>query len=625
MSDAVPGYAGKILRVDLTSGTVSAQSLDEATLRAHIGGTGLGARFLYDEVPTDTDWSDPENRLSLATGPLAGTQVPGSGTFSIVTRGAMTNGATATQANGFFGAYMRSAGFDGILVHGKARASVYLHVHDGTAEIKDASSLAGKDTTDTEATLKGQLESPGQRVSVFSIGPAGEHLVRYACLVGDRGHVAAHNGAGAVMGSKNLKAVAISRGKHEIVPSDRTKFNELARLMRDRLLNDPRYGGDVVKWGTLNLFSRAASAGTVLTRNYTTNVYDPTIFAKYTGEYIRGNYSPKLHPCWACPLHHCHELRIPDGPHAGTIVDEPEYEGLTAWGSQIGLSDLDETLLLDDLNDRLGMDHNEASWVVGLIIECYEKGLITRNDTDGLEMTWGNYEAVRAMLEKMARREGVGDMLAEGAMRVARRIGKGAESFAVHTMKSNTPRSHDHRMNWREQFDTSVSNTSTLESGWQTPQPHLADYGASPISDPLSPMEVSTFVARAKPGLPFEDSLGTCTFCTKTVISTLAETVAAATGWDFTTAEALNAGRRTINLLRVFNLKNGIPGDLDRPSPRYGSTPVDGKLQGKGSGPYWDDMLKNYYQIMGWDTASGKPLPETLTALGLGYTIKDIW
>ncbi len=560
MSDRLPGYAGKILRVDLTNRSVTTQSLDEAILRAHIGGTGLGARFLYDEVPTGTDWTDPQNRLSLATGPLAGTQVPGSGTFSVVTRGAMTNGATATQANGFFGAYMRSAGFDGILIHGKATGLVYLHVHDGTAEIKDGSRLAGKDTTDTEATLKGELETPGQRASVFSIGPAGEHLVRYACLVGDRGHVAAHNGAGAVMGSKNLKAVAISRGKHEITPKDRTKFNELAKLMRDRLLNDPRYGGDVAKWGTLNLFSRAANSGTVLTRNYTTNVYDPGIFAKYTGEYIRGNYSPKLHPCWACPLHHCHELRIPDGPHAGTVVDEPEYEGLTAWGSQIGLSDLNQTLLLDDLNDRLGMDHNEASWVIGLIIECYEKGIITRDDTGGLEMTWGNYDSVRTMLQRMA-----------------------------------------------------------------LPQFHVTDYGASPISDPLSPMEVSTFVARAKPGLPFEDSLGTCTFCTKTVISTLAETVAAATGWDFTTAEALNAGRRTINLLRVFNLKNGISGELDRPSVRYGSTPVDGKLQGKGSGPYWNDMLKNYYQIMGWDTATGKPLPETLTALGLGHTVKDIW
>jgi aldehyde:ferredoxin oxidoreductase len=625
MSGEIPGYAGKILEVDLSSERLTHQALDERTLRNHLGGSGLGAKLLYDEVPTGTGWSDPQNRISLATGLLAGTQVPGSGTFSVVTRGAITNGATTTQANGFLGAFMRSSGFDGIVIHGKAKRLAYLHVHDGTAELKDASQLAGKDTTETETTIKSELEKDGPRVSVFSIGPAGEHMVRYACLVGDSGHVAAHNGNGAVMGSKNLKAVAISRGKDTPPVKDKVKFFEIARLIRERLLNDPRYGGDVLKFGTLNLFSRACASGTVLTKNYTTNVYDPAAFAKYNGEYIRGNYSPRLHPCWACPMHHCHELRIPDGPHAGTIIDEPEYEGLTAWGSQIGLSDLNETLLLHDLNDRLGMDHNEASWVVGLIIECYEKGIITKHDTDGLEMTWGNAEAIQSLLKKMAGREGIGDMLAEGVMRVARQIGKGAEGFAVHTMKGNTPRSHDHRMNWREQFDTCVSNTSTLEAGWQTPQPHLAEYGASPISDPLSPTEVSTFVAKTKPGLTFEDSLGTCTFCTKTAIGTLAEAVSAATGWNFTTEEAMNVGRRTVNLLRVFNLKNGISGDLDRPSPRYGSSPTDGKLQGKGSSAYWDDMLKNYYQNMGWDTKTGKPLPETLSALGLNYAIKDIW
>ena len=513
MSTTVPGYAGKILRVDLTAGQITSESVDEAVLRTYLGGSGLGARFLYDEVPNGTEWSDPQNRISIATGPLAGTRIPGSGTFSVVTRGAITGGATTTQANGFLGAYMRFSGFDGVIISGKSDKLVYLYIHDGIGELKDASHLAGRDTTETETILKKELQKD-HNVSVFSIGPAGENLVRYACLVGDRGHVAAHNGNGAVLGSKNLKAIVAARGNNQVSLANKERFGELATLMRERLLNDPRYGGDTAKWGTLNLFYRAASSGTVLTRNYTTNVYDLAQFEKYTGQYIRGNYAPKLHPCWACPMVHCHELTIPDGPHAGTKIDEPEYEGLTAWGSQIGLSNLNETLLLDDLNDRLGMDHNEASWVIGLMMECYEKGLITRNDTDGLEMTWGNAEAVRSMLNKMARREGVGDMLAEGVMRTARRIGKGAEDFAVHTMKGNTPRSHDHRMNWREQFDTCVSNTSTLESGWQTPQPHLSEYGASPIADPLSPMEVSTFVARAKPGLPFEDSLGTCTFCT---------------------------------------------------------------------------------------------------------------
>ncbi|MFC2070816.1 aldehyde ferredoxin oxidoreductase family protein [Chloroflexota bacterium] len=620
------GYTGKVLRVNLSNGQLTTDNPNEVTLRRYLGGSGLGAKYLYDEVPPEVKWSDPENRLMLCGGPLSGTRVPGSGTVSVVTKGALTEGATSTQANGFFSAYLKFSGFDGIVVQGAAKKLVYLYIHDGTAEIKDAGHLAGKDTTLTEELIKEELGYKDNTMSVFCIGPAGENLVRYAGIMGDRGHSASHNGVGAVMGSKKLKAIAIARGNGKVLLKDEKKFAETANVYRDRIKNDPVYNRSEIRdWGTLNLYSRSAQSGTLLTKNYSTNVFDAEKMSKYTGEYLRNTYSPKLHPCWACPMRHCHTYTIPEGRHKGKLVEEPEYEGLTAWSNQIGQYDMNETLVLSDLVDRLGMDLNESSWVIGMVIECYEKGILTKADTDGLEMTWGNVDAVTAMLHKMANREGCGDLLAEGVMRASKKIGGEATDFAVHTMKGNTPREHDHRLNWREMFDTSVSNTGTLESGWLIATPHLPEFGLSPITDPFSPIEVSTFVAKTKGGMLFEDSLGVCSFCTMVAISTLSESISAATGWDFTQDEALKAGFRITNLLRVYNIKNGIGGELDAPSPRYGSTPHDGKFAGTGIGPVWKEMLNNYYTLMGWDKETGKPLPETLEDLDLGHVVKDIW
>lgn len=625
MSESLAGF-NKILRVDVTKEQITVETPDEPTLRSYLGGTGIGAKFLDDEVPPGTDWSDPENRLILATGPLGGTQVPGSGTFSVVTKGALTNGAAATQANGFFGAYLRFSGFDGIVIHGAAKKLVYLYIHDGVAELRDAEHLAGKDTTETENIIKAELGYQEGNMSVVGIGPAGENLVRYACIVGDKGHAAAHNGVGAVMGSKRLKAVAVSRGKSRAVMNDPQRFAELVKIMRERIRKDPNYsGGGIKQWGTLNVYPRVMAMGSLPAKNYTTNVYDQEALSKFCGEYIREHYAPKLHPCWACPMHHCHTLTIPDGPHAGETVEEPEYEGLASWSAQIGATDLTEAMRLSELVDRLGMDTNESGWVVGLVMECYEKGILTKEDTDGLEMTWGNLEATEKLLHKMAGREGFGNLLAEGAMRAAQQIGKGAPEFAIHTKKGNTPRGHDHRSNWRELFDTCVSNTGTLEAAWMIAGPNYPDQDISPLSDPLAPIDVSTYVAKTKGGMIFEDSLGTCFFCTLGGVKILSELVSAATGWDFTIPEALKIGVRVTNLLRVFNLKHGISGEMDAPSARYGSTPVDGAREGKGIAPVWGDMLHNYYQQMGWDTSTGKPLPETLEGLGLGHTVKSIW
>jgi len=254
---------------------------------------------------------------------------------------------------------------------------------------------------------------------------------------------------------------------------------------------------------------------------------------------------------------------------------------------------------------------------MGWLMECYERGLITRDDVDGLDLTWGNVEAVRQALHMTANRVGCGDFLAEGVMRASQKVGGEAAKAAIYTVKGNTPRGHDHRTRWKEMFDTCTSNTGTLETATYPTTPELVGPGY--------PMDVSTYEATAKGLMVFEDSLGTCRFNTRTNVPLLAEALNAVTGWDMTQDEARNIGLRAINLMRAFNVQVGITRELDRPSERYGSTPVDGPSKGISIQPHWDAMLDNYYRLLGWDVATGKPLKKTLKALGLEHVIADIW
>ncbi len=623
------GYAGKLLRVDLTKEQITEEKLDEETIRKYVGGTGIGAKYLYEEVPAGVEWSDEGNRIIIATGPLGGTTVGGSGTFSVVTKGALSNGAVATQSNGFFGAFLRFSGYDGIILQGKAKGWVYLYIHDGRAELRDASHLLGKDTWETSDLIKDELGQSEHGMSVASIGPAGENLVKFACIFADKGHTAAHDGVGAVMGSKKLKAIAVARGKGRPTLKDKEGLSAIGNQLHDNIVNAPPGVADVYRWGTLNILTERTIAGDgiVPVKNYTTTIYDiePEKLEKFGGPYIRSHFEPKPSPCWACRMHHCHMITITEGPYKGYVGEEPEYECFASFGPVIGVTDVTVAIYISNEVDRLGMDCNETGWTLSLAIECYEKGLLTSKDTDGLELTWGNYEAVIQMIHKIARRQGFGDVLAEGAMRAAQRIGGEAPSFAIHTMKGNTPRSHDHRNRWPMLFDTCVSQMSTDE-GFTMLRP--ADLGLS-IHPSLginnSPEDTLVWNAQGKGAIQFEDCLGVCRFCTRTDLKLLAQAVSAATGWDFSTEEAMEVGKRIVNLLRVFNIRHGHTAEMDVPSPRYGSAPVDGPSQGKSIMAHWNELRSKYYELMGWDSETGKPLPDTLRHLGLEHTIPQLW
>jgi aldehyde:ferredoxin oxidoreductase len=385
------GYMGKILRVDLSEGAIGEEIPDPSTLRQYVGGTGIGIKYLYDEVPPGIEWKDPGNRLILATGPVGGTRIGGSGSFSVVTKGPLTNGATSVQANGFFGAYLKFCGFDAIIAQGASKKWVYLYIEEGQAELRDATGLVGKDTWQTEELIKKELGKKEHEVSVFSIGPAGENLVTFACIVGDRGHVAAHNGAGAVMGAKRLKAIAVSRGKRSVEVADKERVSFLAKEMYEKVTSTPgSVGHRMSRWGTtgnISVNKGRVAAATLPVKNYTTSHFPGYI--EFSREKLDPLFEIQRAPCWACRFDHCRILRVKGGNYAGYIGEEPEYEQWAHWGPGIGQKSLMGAFILSNEADRLGMDTNHAGWVIAWLMECYEKELIGREDLNGVEMRCG--------------------------------------------------------------------------------------------------------------------------------------------------------------------------------------------------------------------------------------------
>jgi len=609
----MPEYFGYMLRVNLDNEKIEKVYVDELTLKKFVGGTGLGIKFLYDEVPPGIEWNDPKNRLIFAAGPLNATPINGSGSVSVVSKGPLTNGAGCSQANGFFGAYLRLCNLFGIILQGRGNSLKYLYIDSEGAELKDAGWLSGLDTYRTADAIKEKYGCKERQMSVASIGPAGENLVKFAGIFFDYGHSASHNGLGAVMGSKMLKAIAIKPGKSSVPIKDIKKVSEIARKLIDNVRTNYR---EIYDYGTLTGIHNNAKVFQLPVKNYTTSAWNvpEDKWMKFSGQYIRKTYSLRRNNCWTCQIHHCYIMKITEGPYSGEILEEPEYEQLAAWSSNIGNDDVTGAMILSKDVDCLGLETNEAGWVAGFAIECYQKGIITKEMLNGLELPWGDVEGVRKLLRMITKREGFGNILAEGVMRASRKIGGEAVNLAIHTLKGNTPRGHDHRNRWTEQFDTCTSNTSTLET-----------WGVSPIGPTPNWEELVDSMVHDKGAMMLEDSLVTCRFNTRTNVELLCQALNAVTGWNFTWDDGMAVGKRIVHLLRAFNVRHGINHrELDRPSVRYGSVPDVGPAQGRSLKDVWDKMLDRYYTKMGWDL-TGKPLPDTLKKYGLEYVVKDLW
>ena len=623
MSEQAPGgIAGKLLRVDLTSGRIWSDTLSQRDWRDYLGGVGIGAKILYEEVPPEVDWDHPDNRLVLATGPYAGLPVWGTGGLTVVTRGAMTNGATSTQANGFFGANLKYSGYDAIVLQGQASKWVYLYIHDDTVELRDAAHLLGKDTWETQDALQDETGYHGHQLSVYTSGVAGENKVRFAAIHGDYGHVASKNGCGAVMGAKRLKAVAIVRGSKPLHVHDYKGLYYAADKIGHELRTDATTKG-LYQYGTLWGVRNLGKLGALPIKNYTTNEWPedvPTDIWEAQG--LREGFDHRGHQCSACGMHHCHQQVIAEGKYKGQIVDEPEYEGWSGAGWTIGCTDPQMVSWLNTQVDRACVDVNEFGWLIGWVMECYEQGYLTMEQLGGIEPKWGDAEAANALLQMINRREGFGDVLAEGVKVASEKLGGPAADCAIYTMKGASPRGHDHRARWDEMLDTALGSTGTLESGMAVEPQEL---GLPLRINPFDPDAVSRLVAGMLGRRHFEDSLGACIFTTRTTLENLCLALNAATGWDYTAEEAMRFGRRTACLLRAFNVRSGIGPELEQPSARYGSVPQNGPAKGQNIMEHWDSMIASWYERVGFDRKSGNPKPELLKSLGLEGVAQDLW
>jgi aldehyde:ferredoxin oxidoreductase len=534
----------------------------------------------------------------------------------------MTDGGTSTQANGFFGACLKYSGYDAIVIQGQASHWSYLYIQDDVAELRGAASLVGKDTWETQDALQAQLGLSGHQLSVYGIGPAGENLVRFAAIAGDYGHVASKNGCGAVMGKKRLKAVAIVRGTKALRVADPQGLFQAADEISYDLKTNPT-SKSLYEYGTLNGVLSLQRIGGLPIKNYTTNVVPEGIdMAAWEAPSLRKGFDHRGHQCNACGMHHCHMQVIPTGPHRGEIVDEPEYEGWAGAGWAIGCTDPVAISWLNTQVDRACVDVNEFGWVIGWVMECLEKGYLTKGQLGGLEVRWGDTEAAAKLLKMINHREGFGNVLAEGVKRAAETLGGPAASCAIYTGKGASPRGHDHRARWDEMLDTATGSTGTLETG---PPVHPTEFGMPARINPFDPEAVAKSVGRYLGRRHFEDSLGACIFTTRTLVESLCRALNAATGWNCTKEEAMRLGRRTAALFRAFDLRSGLGPELEWPSPRYSSIPVNGPARGQSVQAHWERMLDVWYEAVGYDRKTGRPRPDTLQALGLEFLIPALW
>lgn len=456
------GYMERIARINLTDRSVRYEFPEEKIIRKYLGGTGLGVYYLYKEVKKGTRWSDPENLFMILSGPMGGCPGPGA-LVSVVSMGAKTDSVAASQSNGRMGAFMRFCGYDGLIFEGRSEKPIYVYVTESRIEFREAEELMGMDTWTATGAIEKDLGKTEDELSIMAVGPAGEHGVLFAATCSERGHIAAHGGTGAVMASKNLKAVAVERGSKEV---DFFDLEGLWHTMQE-LIVTKGYSSPVKthKYGTTTGIIGNAANFMVPVKNYTSTDYE-TYFCLGSPSYDL-HIEKKHIPCYGCAYRHCYRITVKDGEFAGQTGDEMEYETVAAVGSNAGCTDAIAVQMLGNYIDKMCMDSNETGWIMSWLMECYEKGICTKKELDGIEMTWGNSDAMFKMVRKIAYREGhIGDVLGNGLAYAAERLfdGKGRD-LAIYTKRGNTPRGHDHRGLQNHILDTATGGIGTDEIG----------------------------------------------------------------------------------------------------------------------------------------------------------------
>jgi len=651
------GYCGRILHVDLGTSTISYQALDEAFYQKYLGGLGLGAKVLWDRMKPGMDPMGPDNVLGFTPGLLTDTGALFTGRFSVVGKSPLTRGWGDANCGGYFSPSLKRCGVDGLFFYGRSPEPVYLYLDDQGAELRNASEFWGLDAIETEKRLK---ERYGKRAQVACIGPAGEQLSFIAGVSHDRGRMAARSGLGGVMGSKKLKAV-VAAGTHRVGVADRKRIQELSTAFRKRLegqkglkrlLGDRLFGfmgwvprkGPVYtrqpadlwrlmlsKYGTSALTAFSAESGDSPVKNWGGIGYRdfPLKRSQKIGPEAIVKYETKKYGCFSCPLLCGAIVQIPDGPFFIEEMHRPEYESLCAFGTLLLNDDLHSIFRANDLLNRAGLDTISCGAVVAFAIECFENGILTTKETDGLELRWGDGQAIIKLTEMIISRQGLGDILADGVNLASQRIGQGSEAFAVHCGGMEAPM-HDPK------FDPGFGMAYLCEP---TPGRHsVSSYmlldlqrldrlfkGAKKTPAFMTAKERYRFDNKGEAmaiGTFFRqlvDAVGACTFGTQVGgVIPLIQWLNAATGWKLSAEDYLVIGERIEQLRHAFNVREGLNPRRDfRLHPRILGHPPFDKGPAKGVSLDLDGMAKAFYEAMGWDLSTGLPDPARLEHLGL--------
>ncbi len=616
------GYTGKMLCVDLGQKTFTVQSIPEAWLKDYLGGEGVAVRLFYDLVRVDADPLDAAQPLIFATGPLTGTVAPCSGRCCVVFRSPATLTLGAANAGGHFAPALKKAGWDLLVITGKAESPVYLYIENDKVEFRDATALWGQGVSATEDAIKAELGVKG--VQIASIGPAGEYGVLFASIMTDKHRAFGRGGPGAVMGSKQLKAIAV-KGTQALPLADPDALKAAAAEAREELFAETFVKTELHPFGTPSFYDSINALGILPTRNW-----QRTEFPESVGLLTYQTYHEKLevkpYACFGCPIACGRHTTIKEGPYAGMHGGGPEYESIAAFGSKCLVTDLNAIAAANHLANDLGLDVISTGQVIATAMEWAEQGVLTPEHLGDLALTWGNGDAVVEAVKRIGRREGIGDLLALGVKRAADRLGPAAERAALHVkglemaadgvraskgeavVHATAARGADHLRPYASCVD--AFGYRDAELGIEGDIDYLED-GNKWWIKPFQELSMAT------------NLLGVCLFASITLAikaSTWARLTAAAVGYPLDKDALLTAAERVINMERMLNARFGFDRKDDTLPRRFLEEPApDGR--GAGQVVNLEVALAEYYASMGWDADTGLPRPETLQHLGLEWML----
>jgi len=605
------GYAGKILEVNLSNGSVKIRETPEKLVRDFIGGRGLGAALLWKNLKPEVDPLSPENPLIFTTGPATGTPLPACARSEVVTKSPLTNTYLCSSAGGFFGAELKFAGFDCLVIKGKTSRPSWLYVTNDGVELRDASDLWGKTTDQTEREIKKDMKTT--KLSIISIGPAGENLVRFSCIQVDMTHGGrsgsfGRGGSGAVMGSKLLKAITV-HGRGTLEVADEEGFAGFLKDLR-REVETNELVRNFSHWGTPQFVEPINEAQMWPTRNFKEGCFEGV--EKLTAARLRSELVKRDTACYACTIASGKLSEIESGPYAGTIVDGPEYETIWSFGPQCGVDRLDAIAAANLWCDRYGLDTISAGSVIGFAMECGERGLLKE---EGLNLKFGNHEVFLPLLEKITFKRGIGALLAEGTRRAAEKIGGEASAFAIHVKGSEIP-AYDPRGAWGMAlaYATSCRGACHLKA-WTIGAEILRKEYNRFSTEKKAELVVSLQNERA-----VIDSMGVCVFGSRVIhLKEIREMLRHIVGWDLDERELLHIGERIYNVERLIAVRDGISRKDDTLPHRLLSEPLPEIPESRLTKADLDQMLDEYYRLRGWDL-DGRPTDEKLEELGIRST-----